>query len=99
MRAMRIMSSLIQYYDQKESFPGAFVSCRMIEISIKYGHCKDSLDGAAAFASSLINFLGDIDDGNAWGHSVLLLMKMYGKQEPGPSITATLYGTVFVWKG
>jgi ATP-dependent RNA helicase DDX31/DBP7 len=98
-RAMKIMSSIIRYYDQKESFLGAFVSCRMLEISIKYGHCEDSVYGAAAFASALINCLGDIDDGSAWGRSALSLMKKHGQQMPGPSIYATLFGTVFVWKG
>ena len=98
-RAMKIMSSIIRYYDQKDSFLGAFVSCRMLEISIKYGHCNDSVYGAVAFASALITCLGDIDDASAWGRSALMLMKFYGKTMPGPSIYATLVGTVFVWKG
>ncbi len=98
-RAMKIMSSIIRYYDQKESFLGAFVSCRMLEISIKYGHCEDSAFGAAAFASALISCLGDIDVASAWGRSALSLLKMYGKQLPRSTIYATLIGTVFVWKG
>ena len=98
-QAMKIMSALIRYYDLNDSFLGALVSCRMLEISIQHGHCEDSLHGVAAFASALISELGDIESASAWGHSALSLMKMYEKQMPGPSIYARLFGTVFVWKG
>jgi len=97
-KVMMIMSSLILYYHLSKSFLGAVVSCRMIEMSMKFGYCADSIYGAAAFAASLVTCLGDIDGGNAWGRKAMDLMKVCGKPSLIPKISASLYALVFVWK-
>ena len=98
-RAMKIMSSLILYYHLQKSFLHSYISCQMIEMSMDYGHCEDSVFGAAAFATALVTVLGDIDEGSAWGRTTLSLMKMYDTEILIPSIYGTLYGKVFFWKG
>lgn len=95
--AMKIMSSLILYYAQSKSFLGAFISCRMIEITMEYGYCEDSITGAAAFAGSLVT-IGDIDGGSTWGHKAMALMKICGNRSLEPSISLVLFERVFVWK-
>ena len=96
-KAMMIMTSLILYYNQRRSFLSAIVSCRMIEITMNFGYCADSVFGAAAFALSLVTCLRDIDSGNAWGRKAMALMKVCGKQSLVPTISASLFGFVFVW--
>jgi len=98
-RAMKIMSSLLLYYHQHQSFLGAFVSCQMIERTMNFGHCEDSVFGLAAFAAALVNILDDIDEGTAWARSTLSLMEMYDKDTLIQSINAPLYGMVLLWKG
>jgi predicted ATPase len=98
-RAMKIMTSLLGYYIQTKPIHAAFVCCRMIEMSMNHGHCEDSVHAAAGFAGALVNTLGDIDEGSAWGHTTLSLMNMYNKQILIPSIHAMIYGIVFQWTG
>jgi predicted ATPase len=95
--AMKIMSSLILYYTQSKSYLGAFVSCRMIEITMKHGYCEESIIGTVAFAASLVSSLGDIDGGYDWGRKAMTLMNICGKQSHIPTISLGLFGTVFAW--
>lgn len=69
----------------------------MIEITIKYGYCEESIIGAVAFAASLVSSLGDIDGGNYWGRKAMALMTLCGNQSHIPTISLGLFGTVFVW--
>jgi predicted ATPase len=96
--AMAIMSTLILLYNQIKSFLGAVVSCRMIDISMNYGYCADSIYGTAAYAVSLVTCLGDIDGGYSWGRKAMALLKLCGTPSLIPKISASLYGFVFVWK-
>ncbi|KAL7430231.1 hypothetical protein ACHAXH_004516 [Discostella pseudostelligera] len=96
--AMKIMTSLMLYYSSRKSCLGAFISCRMIEITVKYGYCEDSIVGVAGFAASLVSSLGDIDGGSTWGRKAMALMKLCGKKSLIPAVYFALYGTVFVWK-
>lgn len=98
-RAMKIMSSLVVYYHLQKSFLGAYVTCCMMTLSLKHGHCEDTVFGAAGFASSLVNILGDVEEGTVWARSALSLMKLYDEKVLIPSIYGPLYGMVFVWKG
>mmetsp|Transcript_11470 Transcript_11470/g.24449 ORF Transcript_11470/g.24449 Transcript_11470/m.24449 type:complete len:1640 (+) Transcript_11470:109-5028(+) len=98
MRAMKIMTSLILYYHQAKSPLGSCVACKMIEITVNYGHCEDSVFGAAAFASALVGFLGDVDEATSWARTALNIMTSYDKEILIPSIYGTLYGIVLVWK-
>lgn len=98
-RAMRIMSSLIMYFHQTKPINIAFVSSRMMELSMNYGHCEDSVHAAVAFAMALVNILGDISEGSAWGHTAISLMNLYNKQNLIPSVYPGIYGYVFSWTG
>ena len=99
-RAMGIMASLMIYYAQgTECFLGSYISCQMVDTSMKYGHCAESIFGAAAFASSLVNLLDDIHCGYAWGRMILPLMKHYNEDIFIPASYPALYGIVFVWTG
>jgi ATP-dependent RNA helicase DDX31/DBP7 len=98
-RAMKIMSSLIMYFHQTKPINVAFVSCRMLEMSMNYGHCEDSVHAAVAFAMALVAELGDISEGSAWGHTAISLMTLYNKQILIPSVHPGIYGIVFSWTG
>ncbi len=98
-RAMKIMSSLIGYFHQTKPIHAAFVSCRMMEMSMNNGHSEDSVHAAVAFAMALVTAFGDIEEGSAWGHTALSLMNMYDKQILIPSVHPGIYGVVFGWTG
>lgn len=98
-RAMQIMSSLVQYYYQKTDILGAFICCHMIEMTATYGHCEDSVFAAASFAAFLVTILEDISEGHAWGQATLSLMEEYGRNVLTPSVYAAIHGIVFIWRG
>lgn len=99
MRAMKVMSSLLFYYHGTKPFLAAYVSCRMIEMSMEHGPCEDTVFAASAFASSIVHTFGDTDEGTTWGRVTLSLMDMYNRDALIPQIHGALYGMVFVLKG
>jgi len=100
MRAMKVMSLLLRLYHQSNNITAAFVSCRMVELSMTYGSCEDSIHGIAAFASALINILGNIENGSAWGRTALLLLKSFGdKPTLIPTVHSSVYGTILLFTG
>jgi predicted ATPase len=91
-RAMKVMSSLLHLYQQRKSLSAAFVSCKMVELSMKHGTCEESVHGVAAFAAALKNTLGFIDEGSVWGRTALLLLKLFGDK---PSLIPPVYAEVY----
>jgi len=72
----------------------------MVELSVKFGTCEECIHGIAAFSSALVNILGYIDEGSAWGRTSLLLVKMYGdKPSLIPSVYAMVYGSTLPFTG
>ena len=99
-RAMKVMALLLYLYSQRMNLFGPLVSCKMVELSMKYGICEDSIHGAASFGSALVNILGCIDEGSAWGRTSLVLLKMYGdKPNLIPSVYTSGYGSTLVFTG
>ncbi len=98
-KAMKLMAGLIAYFHQQNRLLGAYVVCKMIEITQTHGRCEASVFAAAGFACSLISLLDDRDEGYAWGHATLSLMKKYDTDVLKPSVYAPLYSTCFIWKG
>jgi len=94
-RSMKIMRSIIWYFQQIKPFMVGFIACRMVEMSINYGHCEDTVIAVAAAASCINSVLGDIDEASAWGRMALSLMKLYDDDILIPFTHAILYGTVF----
>jgi predicted ATPase len=100
MRAMKVMSLLLRLYHQSNNITAAFVSCKMVELSMRHGTCEDSIHGVAAFASALVNILGHIENGSAWGRKALLLLKSFGdKPTLIPTVHASVYGSIFMFTG
>ena len=98
-KALKLMTSLITYCHQQRRLLGPYVVCKMIEITHTHGHSESSVFAAAAFACVLISLLEDVDEGCAWGHTTLSLMKKYDKNILIPSVYGPLYAICFIWKG
>jgi ATP-dependent RNA helicase DDX31/DBP7 len=77
LNAMKIMSSLMLFYNQQRSSVICLVSSKMVELSMKYGYCKDSVFGVASFAATLIRIQGDIDEGASWARTALALVSKF----------------------
>jgi hypothetical protein len=72
----------------------------MVELSMTYGAYEDSIHGIAAFASALVNILGHIENGSAWGRAALLLLKSFGdKPALIPIVHSSVYGTILLFTG
>ncbi|KAL7541601.1 hypothetical protein ACHAXR_011054 [Thalassiosira sp. AJA248-18] len=95
---MKLMSMLVLYYSQERSFMTGYLVCKMIRISLQYGHCEDTVFALAIFATVLVDRLIDIDEGYALGRTSLSLMKFYNTDNLIPRIYGILYGTVFISK-
>jgi len=96
-RAMKVLACLMSYYHQTNNPKSIFIACRMVEMSINYGHCESSVIGAAYFAGSLALIMEDLKEARAWGHTALSLMELYRKDILIPPVYAALYGSVFLW--
>ena len=99
-RAMKVMSLLLHLCQQRKNLHAAFISCKMVELSMNHGTGEDSIHGIAAFASALVNILGFIDEGSAWGRTALLLLKLSGdKPTLIPPVYSVLYGSTLLFTG
>ena len=91
-RAMKVMSLLLHLYQSRKNSFAAFVSCKMVELSINYGTCEESVHGVAAFASAMKHILGLIDEASTWGRTSLLLLKSFGEK---PTLIPLVYAEVY----
>ena len=99
-RAMKVMSLLLFLCNQAKNMFASLICCKMVEISMNHGTSDDSIHGIAAFASALVNILGFIGEGIAWGRTALLLLKLSGdKPTLIPPVYAALYGSILVFSG
>jgi ATP-dependent RNA helicase DDX31/DBP7 len=77
LNAMKIMSSLMLFYNQQRSSVIGLVSSRMVGVTMKYGYCEESVFGVASFAAALIRIQGDIDEGASWARTALALVSKF----------------------
>eukprot|EP00804_Cyclotella_cryptica_P028362 CCRYP_016431-RD/>CCRYP_016431-RD protein AED:0.05 eAED:0.05 QI:491/0.6/0.5/1/0.2/0.16/6/0/1361 len=96
--AMKIMSSLIIYYHQQSSNFAGLVSSRMVETTIKYGYCEESVFAVASFAATIVRVLGDIDEGSSWARMALSLLTRFRHNVNAllPAVYAAVYGLVLI---
>ena len=98
-RAMKVMSKLL-FLCHATNLVAASVSCKMVNLSMKYGTSDDGILGVAAFASALVNISGCISEGIAWGRAALLMLKLSGdKPTLIPPVFAAVYGSILMFAG
>eukprot|EP00970_Alexandrium_tamarense_P009155 scaffold1803_cov195-Alexandrium_tamarense.AAC.31 len=98
-RAMQIMHSLSTNYHRLKTLVGAYVACRMIDLSINFGHCDESVIGVSTFASYLVTFLRDVDEAYSWGRLALdFLAKSPDANSMIPAVYTALHCNVQLWK-
>ena len=95
---MKMLGMLALYYSRMQSFMFAYISCRMLRITIEYGHSEDSVFALASFASVLGNRFNDYDESCALAHTALGLMKKYNTDTMIPRVYGMIYGTVLLSK-
>ena len=98
LRTMKLLSMLVMYSNQQKSLMRGYLACRMIRISVEYGHCEDTGYALAAFAAALVNQLNDTEEGYALAKTTLALMKYYDANELIPRIYRITHGVVLVVK-
>ncbi len=89
---------LVLYYNQQANFISGYLACKMIRISMQYGHCDDTVFALAIYSSVLINRLDDIDEGYALARTALSLMELYDANRLIPRVYGIIHGTVLVAK-
>ena len=98
LRTMKLMSMLVMYSNQQKSLMGGYLACRMIRISIEYGHCEETLFALASFSSALVNRLNDAEEGYTLTKIALALMKYYDTNKLIPRIYWITHGVVLLVK-
>ncbi|KAL3802092.1 hypothetical protein HJC23_010848, partial [Cyclotella cryptica] len=100
LKAMKIMSSLLVFYHHQRSSIGVLVSSRMVEMSMKFGYCEDSLFGLSSIAAVVVCNLGEIDEGCSWARMVLahVSKSRHNINELLPAVYAACYGFVLIWQ-
>lgn len=103
---MKLMSMLVLYYNRQTTVMSnrqttvmsGYLSCRMIRISVQFGHCEDTVFALATFSAALMNQLLDIDESYALGRTTLSLLNFYNTEHLIPRVYGIIYGSVFVSK-
>lgn len=95
---MKMLGMLALYYGRMQSFMLGYISCRMLRITIEYGHSEDSVFALASFAGVLGNRFNDYDESCALAHTALGLMKKYNTDTMIPRVYGMIYGTVLLSK-
>eukprot|EP00804_Cyclotella_cryptica_P007759 CCRYP_001367-RB/>CCRYP_001367-RB protein AED:0.13 eAED:0.13 QI:72/1/0.83/1/0.6/0.5/6/0/1635 len=96
--AMKIMSSLMIYYHQRFSNIVGLVSARMVDMTIKYGYCEESVFAVASFAVTIARVVGDIDEGASWARMALSLLTRFRHNVNAllPPVYGAVYGLVLI---
>ena len=89
---MKMLGMLALYYGRMQSFMLGYISCRMLRITIEYGHSEDSVFALASFAAALGNRFNDFDESCALAHTALGLMKKYNMEKMIPRVYGMIYG-------
>eukprot|EP00804_Cyclotella_cryptica_P028367 CCRYP_016428-RA/>CCRYP_016428-RA protein AED:0.11 eAED:0.11 QI:153/1/1/1/1/1/4/1078/1095 len=98
--AMRVISSLMVFYHHQRSNSIGLVSSRMVDMTMNYGYCEESVFGVASFAATLVRILGDIDEGASCARMALALVSKFRHCVDMllPAVYAAVYGLVLIWK-
>lgn len=99
-KAMKIMSCLVNFHHYKRSLKLSFVCAKMIEMSMEYGCSEDTAFALAVFGSNMVGFLRDIDTGCSLARMALLLIPQARQNRNFilPSIVSVVYGFALLWK-
>ena len=95
---MKMLGMLALYYGRMQSFMLGYISCRMLRITIEYGHSEDSVFALVSFAGALGNRFHDYDESCALAHTALGLMKKYNTEKMIPRVYGMIYGAVLISK-
>ena len=74
--AMKLLAMLVMYCRHEKPLLGGYLVCRMLRISLQFGHCEDTVYAISVFAMILTNHLQDMDEGYALAHTALSLMML-----------------------
>ena len=89
---MKLMALLLLFISQKETYLSGYLASRMIQISLKYGQCEDTLYAMATFSSSFI--VNDLDEAYALANLTLSMMQFYKVNQLIPRLYGHIYGNV-----
>eukprot|EP00566_Odontella_aurita_P003945 CAMPEP_0113548892 /NCGR_PEP_ID=MMETSP0015_2-20120614/13136_1 /TAXON_ID=2838 /ORGANISM="Odontella" /LENGTH=1244 /DNA_ID=CAMNT_0000449553 /DNA_START=102 /DNA_END=3833 /DNA_ORIENTATION=+ /assembly_acc=CAM_ASM_000160 len=86
---------LYAYLEGREYF--ALIACRMLQLSLSHGVCRESAVAFAANGLLLCGLLGDTAGGYRLGKVALSLVDRFNANECLARVYATVYGFVNVW--
>jgi len=91
LKAMKCMGLLISvaHYSSAKLMP--LLSCRMIQLTFKYGFCEETIAGLGFVSHALLNYLGDSQQASRIGR---IAQSLIGENQNGNSLRARLAGTI-----
>jgi len=73
------------------------VECRMAQLSVRYGLCKESAFGLFGYAQCLIQIYQDLDGAHRWTKMARLVLERFNATNMFPKLTCLQYSFVNVW--
>jgi ATP-dependent RNA helicase DDX31/DBP7 len=98
-KAMRVMSYLVDFYHMQRRHTAVIISTRMVEISLTHGCTEESYFALASFGAHLVAILKDIDNGCVVARMSLALMSKsrYNINAMLPPVYTAIYGFALIW--
>ena len=93
---MKLISMLIFYYNRQRSFMSGFLACRMLRISLKHGHCEDTVFALSIFSCTLINVLRDPDEACSMARASLSMLELHNSNNLIPRVYPFVHGMVMI---
>uniref|UniRef100_A0A7R9WCS1 Orc1-like AAA ATPase domain-containing protein n=1 Tax=Pseudictyota dubia TaxID=2749911 RepID=A0A7R9WCS1_9STRA len=87
--------SCYSVWKRQEYFP--YLACRMVQISISYGVCKESVVAFTFYGMVICGFAGDTDGGYQLGKAALNLMERFHGKEYSAIVSWGVYGYINNW--
>uniref|UniRef100_A0A7S4N4G3 Orc1-like AAA ATPase domain-containing protein n=1 Tax=Odontella aurita TaxID=265563 RepID=A0A7S4N4G3_9STRA len=97
MEAMRFFGLVLfyAYSVRQEYFP--LIACRMVQLSLSYGVCRESAIAFAAHGMSVCGLVGDAGCGYRLGKIALLILNRFNASECLPRVFLGIYGFINDW--
>ena len=92
--SIQLMGLLALYSSHQNARLSGCIAARMIQLSLQYGQCEDTVYALSVFSSSLVHIINDVDEAIALAEVTISMTKKYNMDKLIPRVNGFLYGTV-----
>lgn len=97
--AMKFLKLTMTYDFSEKSIYMPLLACRMVQLSLLYGLCRESATGFASFGSIVGAVTGNHTAANRLGKFALSVLDYFNAKESLPKVFSVVYGHIMPWSG